>query len=191
MNQDIIDSEFNRISLNMKIAEKEKAMDSDKKRKDWKHLIPRDLSFWKPFCFLLLIFPLGLEWTGLPAVAFYMVPLLQKSNIPLDPYWASALLASYRAIVSILGSTIIGKYSKRPVYFTSWAIFLTGLLSLTSYSYLNQDGLLTDNYAFAKWIPMFAILIFYTGFSLGFASIPYMLQVLKNSNYNAFEKGLQ
>ena len=176
-NQDIIDAEFNRIALSLKIEEKEMKINAATEKKGLLDMIPTELSFWKPFSFLLLVFPISLEWTGLPAIAFYMVSLLQKSNIPLDPFWASALLASYRALIAILASTISGMYKKRPIYLTSWGIFLVGLLSLTAYSFFNQNGLLTDHFPVAKWIPIFSILIYYTGYSLGFGSIPYMLQV--------------
>ena len=98
---DIVNSEFNRIELSIKIAEKENeahnAMEkTESKLNQMMSHIPTDMSFWKPFGFLMVIFALGLEWTGLPAIGFYMVPLLKKSKIPFDPFWASALLASYR-----------------------------------------------------------------------------------------------
>jgi hypothetical protein len=35
-----------------------------------------DVTFLKPFGFLVVIFTIGFEWTSLPAIAFYMVPLL-------------------------------------------------------------------------------------------------------------------
>ena len=100
-NMDIVESEFNRILLNVKIQEKENELNSpfEKDQSKFTQLtmqIPSDMSFWKPFGFLMVLFAMGLEWTGLPAIGFYMVPLLKKSKIPFDPFWASALLASYR-----------------------------------------------------------------------------------------------
>ena len=100
-NMDIVESEFNRILLNVKIQEKENELNSpfEKDQSKFTQLtmqIPSDMSFWKPFGFLMVLFGMGLEWTGLPAIGFYMVPLLKKSKIPFDPFWASALLASYR-----------------------------------------------------------------------------------------------
>ncbi len=87
-NQDIIDTEFNRIKMNFKILAKEReeaeaemeAAGSEVKEATILMRV-RDLatdgSFLKPFAFLLVIFGLGFEWTGLPAIAFYMVPLLK------------------------------------------------------------------------------------------------------------------
>ena len=35
-----------------------------------------DVTFLKPFGFLVVLYLVGMEWTSLPAIAFYMVPLL-------------------------------------------------------------------------------------------------------------------
>ena len=100
-NMDIVESEYNRIALCIKIEEKENEFNnsSEKTESKFKQMtskIPTDTSFWKPFGFLMVLFSVGLEWTGFPAIGFYMVPLLKKSKIPFDPFWASAMLASYR-----------------------------------------------------------------------------------------------
>ena len=78
-NMDVVDAEFNRIMLNLKMEDKEKEMCStgnDSRLKEyWK--VCTDMAFLKPFGFLMVIFLLGMEWTGLPAIAFYMVTLLK------------------------------------------------------------------------------------------------------------------
>ena len=79
-NADIIQAEFNRISTNWKIIQKESEIDQNEIT-----LAPKisqffslfiDPTFVKPFSYLLMIFCLGFEWTGFPAIGFYMVPLL-------------------------------------------------------------------------------------------------------------------
>jgi len=77
-NADIVDAEFNRISLSFKIIEKEKEING-KKMSTFQEIksLCSDVSFLKPFGFLLVIFCVGFEWTGFPAIAFYMVPLLK------------------------------------------------------------------------------------------------------------------
>lgn len=81
-NIDIIDAEINRILLSMKIEEKESEINnqdqqskSDKIKKIMGLFV--DPSFLKPFGFLMVVFCIAFEWTGLPAIAFYMVPLLK------------------------------------------------------------------------------------------------------------------
>jgi hypothetical protein len=79
-NQDVIEMEFNRIQDNLEIARKEEDMkNGDDTPSLWKKIfnLLTDASFLKPFTFLLVIFAIAMEWTGLPAICFYMVPLLQ------------------------------------------------------------------------------------------------------------------
>ena len=183
-NQDIIEAEFNRISLNQKIQEKEREIDNDQEEKLSKvqafkrkfHLLI-DPGFIKPFGFLMLIFLIGLEWGGFPAIAFYMVPLLKNAEIPFDPYWAAAMLASYRALIAIVGSSVTKGCKRRPQYITCSVVLACGLFLLSTYCYFNQEKLLTENFPVARWIPILALMIIYTAFSFGYGSIPYILQV--------------
>ena len=84
-NQDIVVAEYNRISTNLKIIAKESELNNGENntKSKWYTPITRCLSlavdptFIKPFSFLSVIFCLALEWGGFPALAFYMVPLLE------------------------------------------------------------------------------------------------------------------
>ena len=100
---DIVDSEFNRIALNIQIVEGRNDENDSGKISNLKNLIsnvPTDLCFWKPFGLLMAIFTFGYAWAGIPAIGFYMVSLLKKSKIPIDPFLASALLGIYRYILT-------------------------------------------------------------------------------------------
>ena len=79
--------------------------------------------------------------------------------------------------MSILGMSILGNCKRKTTYLVCCGLMVLGLLCLSTYSYFNQDELLTDNFPMARWIPIFSILIIYTGFSFGYASLPYIFQV--------------
>jgi hypothetical protein len=79
--------------------------------------------------------------------------------------------------MSILGMSILGSCKRKTTYLACCGLMILGLLCLSTYSYFNQDELLTDNFPMARWIPIFSILIIYTGFSFGYASLPYIFQV--------------
>ena len=79
-NMDIVEAEFNRINLNLKIMEKEEEINAGQEQEGKvKQIfsIMTDVTFLKPFSILLVLFAVALEWTGLPAIGFYMVPLLK------------------------------------------------------------------------------------------------------------------
>ena len=72
-NVDIVEAEFNRIKMNIKVEAKE---DEVTEKKNILNTL-FDPSFLKPFSLLLLVFCINLEWCGVAAVAFYMVPVLE------------------------------------------------------------------------------------------------------------------
>ena len=83
-NEDIINAEFNRISINLKISQKEAEIDEEvgshggifQKVSDHIKLFA-DPTFIKPVLLLMVMFCLAHEWCGFPASGFYMVPMLQ------------------------------------------------------------------------------------------------------------------
>ena len=153
---DIVEAEFNRIVLNMKLQQKLQLVEgADKPLSKWEMIKDgfqsfADPTFVKPFAYLLAVFLIGFEMCGFPAIGFYMVPLLQDSEIPFDPYWAAAMLASYRGMMSIVGSSIISKCKRRPLYFCCGGLLISGLLTLSAYTYFNQNKLLTENFPVGK-----------------------------------------
>ena len=75
-NKDIIEAEFKRIKMNLKIEAKEQEISNG--MKIWETLKTlTGLSFLKPFSLLLLIFCVNLEWCGVAAIAFYLVTILE------------------------------------------------------------------------------------------------------------------
>ena len=135
---------------------------------------------WESLCFNIFL------WFNILAdlISYYVWWYQQSSHwffsqakIPIDPFWAAAMMATYRALIAIIGSSVNGKYRRRPTYLICCGISIIGQLSLSSYCYFNQDELLTTNFPFAKWIPIFSIMMIYTAFSFGFGAIPFMLQV--------------
>ena len=74
-NMDIVLKEYNRIALNVH-APVDETVETEKNVFQKTLSLLTDVTFLQPFAFLTLIFFLGLGWTGLPAMGFYMTPLL-------------------------------------------------------------------------------------------------------------------
>jgi uncharacterized membrane protein len=88
------------------------------------------------------------------------------------------MLATFRAIISILGSSFIGRWKRKPVYLTCCTLSCIGNFTLATYYYFNQGGLLTTTFPIARWIPIIAIMLIYVSYAFGIGSICYMFQVL-------------
>ena len=108
----------------------------------------------------------------------FFVQFYREANIPFDPYLACAMLASYRALVSIFASSIIGKCKRRPLYMACCGVIIVGHLTLSSYFYFNHDGSLTKNFPVARWVPILSVTLGWTGLCLGYGSMVYILQVI-------------
>lgn len=106
-----------------------------------------------------------------------MVPVLESAKIPLDPYYAAAMLATSRALIAILGSSVANRLTKRTALIGCDIIMATGTFIFATYHYFNQDGSLTSSFPYASWTPIIAILLMYLAFSCGIGSVPYALQV--------------
>lgn len=136
----------------------------------------RDSTFLKPFGVLLVMFCIGLEWAGLPAIAFYMVNLLEEANIPMDPYWGAAAVSGYRTLLLMVTPTITKNFKRRPMYLINCILVVLGHCGIATYFLLRSKSNVISSFPVAKWIPVFSIVIIYTAFSFGYGSVPYMLQ---------------
>ena len=135
-----------------------------------------DKAFLKPFGILLVLFAVGFEWTGLPFIGFYAVTVMAESGIPLDPYWMAAGLTGYRAVLIAFASGLSTKCRRRPMFINACLLSTCGLFCLALFFHFNLDGSLVQAYPLLVYSPVACIMAIYTGFSLGFGQVPYMLQ---------------
>lgn len=173
-NLDIVEPEFKRMFMNYKTEPKEQS-----KMEGIKNglTLLTDPSFLVPFGILCMLFIVGFNLTGLPVIAFYMIPLLLEAEIHIEPYLAAALLATWRGIMSLIGTPLIGRFKKRTVYFGCGIILTIGLLSLSAFTFFYQDSGLVHNHPSLGWIPIISILLIYTSISFGWLSISFQLRV--------------
>ena len=135
-----------------------------------------DKAFIKPFIVLLVLFGIGFEWTGLPAIGFYAVTIMKDTGIPFDPFWMAAGLTGYRAIAICLFSGMISRCKRRTLYITATFMHFAGLSGIAIFYHLDMDGGLTNQYPALKYTPLVCIFVIYTAFSTGYGQVPYILQ---------------
>ena len=181
----VVDIEINAISANLEMQlgienGSEKHVEEHKRR--WYESVVEiyhifhDSSFLKPFAILIVIFCIGLEWGGFPAIAFYMVTLLQEADVPMDPYWGAAALGSYRSILLIFSPTITRNFKRRRMYLITCGMVVLGDLGIATYYFLKTETNLVQAVPILKWTPIISVVIVYTGFSFGFGTVPYIQQ---------------
>lgn len=151
-------------------------------------------TFVRPFLVLVVLMTVGMQYTGAPPLAFYLVPILQKSKVPISAYTAAALLASYRVIIVIISTFLTSVIPRRPLYMCASFIAATGALILGTASYLDHFSgyiILQKDYPIIKWIPVFAVFMMYTGFCGGCGPVIFtLLGELLPSNLRALGTGM-
>ena len=180
-NQLVIESELRRIQSSLEEQRKEEYLEKEANGccSGFKEIfdVLKDTTFLKPFSFLLFIFCVGLEWTGLPAIAFYMVGLLIEADIPFDPYLVAAGIACYRWVLLVIFSSGIAKRVKRrPLFIITAIAMIFGNAAMGTYFLLSNNKAFVNSYPYVKWVPVIAIFVIYTAFGMGYGTVPYMLQ---------------
>jgi len=172
--EQIASLEHGRILENLREIEKEREGSSENGLKN-KLRRMQDPAFYKPFLLLNLMLSIGLDWAGFPALAFYMHTLLQDMDVPIDKYWAAAFLGLYRAVMVVGLSFLLVKVPKRSMYLLSASLVLAAVLIQASYA--TFGSLIPVEYlSVSGYIPLFAIVLQYTGFGLGYGPIVFALQ---------------
>ena len=154
----------------------------------------RQPTFWRPFLVLFVLMTLGLQFTGAPPLAFYLVPILQNSNIPISSYIAAASLAAFRVIVVVMGLFVSSIVPRRKLLMVTFFITATGALLMGTNSYLESFSwfnVIQTNYPYLKWTPLVSIFLMYLGFSGGVGIVIQTLNgELLPSNMRSFGIGL-
>ena len=122
----------------------------------------KDRAFLKPFGILAFLFVFAVNWGGTPALAFYLITLLQKSNLQYDPYIIGASLSVFKSVMLILCSGFTSKMRRRPLFLTCGSFHFIGTASIGIYNYLNADDNLVKMFSFAAWIPVVSILLIHS-----------------------------
>ena len=151
-------------------------------------------TFMRPFLVLLVLMTLGMQFTGAPPLAFYLVPILQKSNLPISSYVAAASLAVFRLLVVLASTYLSSIVPRRKLLMVTLFIAATGASLMGTNAYLDGFAWFTiiqTDYPLIKWTPMVSIFLMYTGFSGGVGTvIQILLGELLPSNLRSFGIGL-
>ena len=151
-------------------------------------------TFCRPFLVLLVLMTFGMQFTGAPPLAFYLVPILQKSSIPISSYVAAASLAVFRVLVVLMSTFLSSIVPRRRLLMVTLFVSATGALLMASNSYLEFYSWFQEiqaNYLYLKWTPMVSIFLMYLGFSGGVGIvIQTLVGELLPSNLRSFGIGL-
>ena len=103
--------------------------------------------------------------------------IYRSAKIPLDPYWATALLNSFRFILSVFALSFAKRVPRRTTYITCMFISTLATSMIGTYFFLRSTHVtfLQDNIYF-RMVPLIGIIMLYFCFVFATGNIPVLLQ---------------
>ena len=123
-------------------------------------------TFLRPFSIIVVLYAVGLQWTGAPYLSFYLVYVIKKSSISVNPYWVSAGIFIYRIPLSLLSTLVSSKVPRRYLVLSTSLMLAIGAFSIGTTAYLSTTPWFLEyeeSYPILKWLSVMSIGILYTG----------------------------
>lgn len=177
-NEHVSQIEIDRMERNMQAQQMQKREDKSASYVREQLNIMRRGTFIRPFLVLCFIHGITFQWTGVPALGFYFVDILKGLNVPMDAYWAAALLTLYRLFIVIMGAIVSSFVPRRQLYLCCNILAVSGTVILGTCGYLNTNDhflQIQQEYPVITWLPMVGIVLFYTGVSGGLIPVAFVL----------------
>ena len=132
----------------------------------------RNPSFAKPLLIILTFFFVT-QFSGVNAVAFYSVSLMQKTLGAggMDKYMATILIDVVRLSMSVLACVLLRRVGRRPLALFSALGTALSLLSLTLYLHLSQKQLIPS----VPLLPLVLLVAYICCISVGIVPIPWCI----------------
>lgn len=153
------------------LIEKQKAIDSESKMTLKEKLISlKSPVLMKPL-FIMIVFFITCQFSGVNAVAFYSIEIVEKAvGKGMDHYVAMLVIDSVRVIMSIVACVICKLYGRRPLCFISGIFTCISMVGLAMYLYWT-DGTGIN----MSWLPLSCLMIYITAISIGLVPLPWIM----------------
>ncbi|XP_049881497.1 facilitated trehalose transporter Tret1-2 homolog [Pectinophora gossypiella] len=153
------------------LVDRQKAQDSEPQMSLKEKLINlKSPELLKPL-FIMIIFFITCQFSGVNAVAFYSIEIVEKAvGTGMDRYMAMLLIDALRVVMSVVACVICKMYGRRPLCFISgiWtALSMVGLSIYLYWSNATQTSM--------SWLPLTCLMMYITAISIGFVPLPWII----------------
>lgn len=152
-------------------------------------------SYWDGLMERKVMYPLMLsltlmvlqQWSGVNAIIFYTVTIFSSANISLDEHLSSNIVGIVQLVATSLSIVLVDKAGRRILLMMSGFIMGISQAAIGAFFYLSSEGPVES----LQWLPLTSLVLFMIGYSIGFASIPFLLMgELLPHRYRNFLGGL-
>ncbi|XP_058818789.1 facilitated trehalose transporter Tret1-like [Topomyia yanbarensis] len=135
-------------------------------------------SFRQPATVRALCTMLGLmffmQMTGVNAVLFYSTSIFQSANVTIEAEVATIIMGGMQVLGTLLSSLIVDRAGRRVLLLVSGGVMMVSALVLGVYLQL-LSGDAADQLAALGWIPIAALCLYVTLFSVGFGPVTWLM----------------
>lgn len=150
------------------IIDSKKASDANQKP-TWKDKLNnlKSPELIKPL-FIMIVFFVTCQFSGVNAVAFYSVEIVEKAvGKDVDHYLAMLLIDALRLVMSVVACVVCKRYGRRPLCILSGIITAISMIGLSMYLYWKPVGMV--------WIPLSCLMIYICAISIGLVPLPWIM----------------
>ena len=156
--------------------------------------ILRQGTFLRPFLLLAVLMTIGLDFTGDPAMSYYLTQTLSNLNLPITPESAAAIVASSRVVLAGCVTILAGIFPRRRLYIGGCLVSGIGCFVFAIVSYLesrtNYYATYENEHPFIRWIPLLPIFLINIGSGLMVPVTITLMGELLPSNLRSFGSGM-
>lgn len=152
------------------LVEKQKAIESEPKLSLKEKLMNlKSPELMKPLG-IMIIFFVTCQFSGVNAVAFYSIDIVEKAvGKGLDRYASMLIIDAVRVVMSVIACVVCKRYGRRPLCFISGIWTAISLFALALFLHLSpgEVGL--------AWIPLTCLMSYICAISVGLVPLPWIM----------------
>ncbi|XP_055544821.1 facilitated trehalose transporter Tret1-like [Wyeomyia smithii] len=137
-------------------------------------------SFRQPATVRALVTMLGLmfflQMSGVNTVLFYTTSIFQSANVVIDPELATIIIGGMQVLGTLVSTVIVDRAGRRSLLMVSGGAMMVSALAFGIYLLLlASDGDVAFQVAKLGWIPVAALCMYVTLFSVGLGPVPWLM----------------
>ena len=135
-------------------------------------------TFVRPCLVVFVLMAISWQWGGGPVIELYTIDILEKFELPFDPYLASTAIGFTQLVFGLMGVLISAILPRRKFYIGSAICIFVGSLILGVVIHIKRYELVSDAFDTnpgLRWIPVVGFLIYFVGYSTGYVAVCFML----------------
>lgn len=112
------------------------------------------------------------QFSGINAVIFYAIQIFKNSGSSIDDNLSAITIGLVNLAATLLSTVLVDRVGRKILIYASNAIMILTLACYGTYLYYQKNNTDVGN---VGWLPLFCLMIYVVGFSLGMGPIPWLM----------------